>query len=229
MFSKRDAIRWSTSAGVITLVSAPLGAQAVDPDPERFAAEIEAFQAWDAKNAFPAAPVVLVGSSSIRLWNSGECFPDLPVVNRGFGGAHISDVNHYIEQTVLKYRPSIVVFYAGDNDITDGKTGGQVLEDYQEFVASVLSASAAVQIVFIPIKPSLARWSAWPRMMEANEMIRVFSEGLDPLHFIDVATPMLGEDGMPRPELFVEDGLHMTEVGYDGWSSRLGPFLDSIR
>jgi lysophospholipase L1-like esterase len=206
-----------------------IGAQATDPDPGRFGEEIAAFEAWDAKNAAPDDPVVFVGSSSIRLWNSAERFPDLPVVNRGFGGAHISDVNHYVEETTLKYRPALVVFYAGDNDIADGKSPAQVLDDYREFVTTVLDESPSARIVFIPIKPSLARWSVWPRMSEANEMIRSYSESRDQLYYIDLATPMLGEDGMPRPDIFVEDGLHMNAVGYDVWCDRLEPFLDSIR
>ena len=28
---------------------------------------------------------------------------------------------------------------------------------------------------------------------------------------------MLGADGLPIPELFVRDGLHMTPAGYDVW------------
>jgi lysophospholipase L1-like esterase len=214
---------------MMAVAPAKSGAQATDPDAGRFAAEIAEFEAWDAKNAVPDDPVVFVGSSSIRLWNSAERFPDFPVVNRGFGGAHISDVNRYVEETTLKYRPVLVVFYAGDNDIADGKTAAQVLEDYREFATTVLDAGPSVRIVFISIKPSLARWSVWPRMMEANEMIRSYSESRDELYTIDLATPMLGEDGTPRPDIFLEDGLHMNEIGYDIWSGRLAPFLDSIR
>ena len=40
-------------------------------------------------------------------------------------------------------------------------------------------------------------------------------EGLD---FIDVFTPMLGNDGKPRPDLFVADKLHMNETGYKVWT-----------
>jgi lysophospholipase L1-like esterase len=206
-----------------------VGAQAPDPDPTRFSEEIAAFEAWDAKNAIPPEPVVFVGSSSMRLWNTGERFPDLPVVNRGFGGSHISDVNHFLDETVLRYDPSLVVFYAGDNDVAADKTAEQILEDYREFVGAVLAANPAAEIAFIPIKPSIARWSMWPRTVEANAMIRAFSDSRDELHYVDLVTPMLGDDATPRAELFVEDGLHMTSVGYDGWSERLSAFLDSVR
>jgi lysophospholipase L1-like esterase len=36
---------------------------------------------------------------------------------------------------------------------------------------------------------------------------------------------MLGADGEPIPELFVRDGLHMTEAGYDIWTRVVGDLL----
>lgn len=193
-----------------------------------FASEIEAFAAWDAKNATPKDPIVFAGSSSIRLWNTRERFPRLPVVNRGFGGSQLSDVNTYITETVLRYEPRIVVLYAGDNDINAGETVDQVFADYETFVRSVHASDSTVDIVFLPIKPSLQRWALWPQMRTLNERVRAHAASGAHLHYVDLATPMLGADGKPRPELYVEDGLHMTPAGYDGWTTRLGGLLDSL-
>ncbi|HKK45627.1 MAG TPA: hypothetical protein VJ964_08900, partial [Balneolaceae bacterium] len=88
-----------------------------DPDPQRFQQEIDNFKLWDAKNSYPNQAILFVGSSSIRFWKSHDAFPNYPVINRGFGGAHISDVQHYYRQVIGKYHPSIIVFYCGDNDI----------------------------------------------------------------------------------------------------------------
>jgi len=35
--------------------------------------------------------------------------------------------------------------------------------------------------------------------------------------YVDVATPMLGDDGAPKPEIFIGDNLHMNDAGYDIW------------
>jgi hypothetical protein len=83
---------------------------AINPDPKRFVNEIEAFIDYDAKNSFPKDAVLFVGSSSIRLWKTHQAFPKIPVINRGFGGAHISDVNYYYDSIVKKYQPKLVVF-----------------------------------------------------------------------------------------------------------------------
>jgi lysophospholipase L1-like esterase len=184
----------------------------------------------DARNAVPVRSVVFVGSSTIRMWPTAEAFPRLPVVNRGFGGSQISDVNHYLADTVLKHAPDIVVFYAGDNDISAGKSPARVLEDYRIFVRQVHAARPSTQVVFLAIKPSVARWKLWPLMREANERIQAYSAGYSSsgatLHYVDVATPMLGPGAtMPAATLFVDDGLHLSAEGYALWNRILAPVL----
>jgi lysophospholipase L1-like esterase len=165
--------------------------------------------------------VLFVGSSSIRMWQTAECFPGLTVINRGFGGSHTSDVNHFAPRIVLKYAPRTIVFYAGDNDLADGKSPEQVAGDFEQFVDLVHAKLPDTEIIYLPVKPSLARWQLWPRMQKTNSLVQQFIDGSQRLTYIDTATPMLGADGRPRPELFLEDGLHMNAQGYQIWSDLL--------
>lgn len=210
----------------------PVAAQATDPDPARFRAEIDVFRQWDTRNAVPPDGVLFVGSSTIRLWPTAERYPGVPVINRGFGGSQIPDVIHYIEDVVLRYRPAVVVFYAGDNDINAGRSPEQVAADYRTFVLKVLAARADTRIVFLAIKPSPARWALWPKMQAANERIRAYGEGYNSdrpagplLFYADVATPMLTADGRTQADLYVEDGLHLSVKGYDLWTGVLAPIV----
>jgi lysophospholipase L1-like esterase len=209
-------------------------AQTADPDPARFAKDIAAFQEWDTRNWVPDDAVLFVGSSTIRLWDTAARFPARRVVNRGFGGSQISDVNHYLDAVALKYRPATVVFYAGDNDINDGKTPERVAADFRTFVNRVLAVRGDARIVFLSIKPSPSRWAKWPQMQDANSRIRSYLAGRaeegsrrSQFVYVDVATPMLGADGQPRAELFVEDRLHLSSAGYDLWTRELEQILAS--
>ncbi|RPJ36412.1 MAG: hypothetical protein EHM35_08155 [Planctomycetaceae bacterium] len=199
--------------------------RAVDPDPNRFAGEIKAFAEWDSKNAVPAEPVLFVGSSSIRMWRTHDCFPSLPVVNRGFGGSHISDVLHFADRLVFPYRPRVIVFYAGDNDIAAGKSAQRVFEDYRKFVGIAHAKLPEARIIFLSIKPSESRWSLWPEMKKANELVQGLSGKDGRLFFADLATPLLGADGRPRNELLLGDKLHLSPAGYAVWAQALAPAL----
>ena len=201
---------------------------AEDPDPHRFDKQIEAFVQWDAKNSYPEQALLFVGSSSIRLWKTRESFPEYKVINRGFGGAEISDVLFYIEETTLKYKPKVIVFYCGDNDIADKKTPQRVLDDFKSFTKKVHDKLPATRIVFLPIKPSLARWSLWPAMQQANRLIEDFCKRQPYLFYCDTAAPMLNKNGSLRKDIFIEDGLHMNEKGYALWNKTLRPLLELL-
>src|SRR5436190_8670970 len=122
--------------------------------------EILALEANDRTNPPPKAPVVFVGSSSIRLWKTlAQDFPKHHVLNRGFGGSEISDSVQYADRIVIPYRPRLVVMYAGGNDIHNGKTPETVFHDFQAFVAKVHAAAPSARIAYISIAPNPARWS----------------------------------------------------------------------
>ncbi len=199
-----------------------------DPDPNRFAEEIKAFKDWDSKNAVPAESVLLVGSSSIRLWHTRECLPDLPVVNRGFGGSQLSDVIYFAEQIIVPYKPKVIVLYAGDNDIAGGKSPQRVFDDYRRFVGLVHGRLPATRIIFISIKPSESRWSLWPEMEKTNDLIRAACGQDGRLLFADLATPLLGPNGWPKGELFQDDKLHLNTRGYRVWSKTLVPLVREV-
>jgi len=221
VFSKKTSLLLVLLAAGVLIGAEP----AADPDPNRFAGEIKAFAEWDSKNAVPADSVLFVGSSSIRLWRTHERYPDLPVINRGFGGSHISDVIHFAERIVLPYQPKAIVFYAGDNDIAGGKSAPRVCDDYRRFVGLVRARLPAVRIIFITIKPSESRWALWPQMQKANESIRALCATDPRLFFADLAAPLLGSDGKPNSDLFLNDKLHLSAKGYQIWSSTLAPII----
>jgi len=225
VFSREVLLLWVLSVvGVASGESKPVA----DPDPNRFAAEIKAFAEWDSRNAVVPNPVLFVGSSSIRLWRTHESFPDLPVVNRGFGGSQVSDVIHFVDRVVFPYKPSVIVFYAGDNDLAAGKSAQRVFQDCRRFIGLVHARQPATRIVFLGIKPSRARWSLWPQAQKANELLADFCKSDNRLFFTDLGTPLLGPDGMPVASLFLKDQLHLNDQGYAVWSKALTPVLQKI-
>lgn len=193
----------------------------------RWESDIQRFEAWDAQNAWPRDGVLFVGSSSIRMWQTRESFDDLPVLNRGFGGSQIPDVLHFLDRIVLKYRPAVIVFYCGDNDIAAGRRPEQVLGDWRTFVDRVRGVLPHTQIVYLGIKPSGARWNLWPEMDRANRLIREHCDADRRLWYVDTATPLL-KDGRPGDALFLADRLHLSPAGYRRWTRVLRPVLDGI-
>lgn len=208
-----------------SIATAALAAEPIPCKPEVWAEAISAFAKQDATEAPPAEEVLFVGSSSIRMWDLKKSFPDLPAINRGFGGSQICDVTHFADELVVKHRPRVVVCYAGDNDIAAGKSAEQVHRDFLAFVEKVHKPLPETRVVFVSIKPSVARWKLADEIRKANALIREEASDEKKLVFVDVWGEMLGADGAPRKELLRDDGLHLNDAGYAVWTKLLRPHL----
>jgi lysophospholipase L1-like esterase len=213
-------------AAVPLLVSLAAGAQVAPRDPARWEPAIKAFEAEDLKHPFPKGEIVFVGASSIVRWNLAESFPDLKALNRGFGGSEMADTAYYAHRTVLPYRPRIVVLYPGENDIARGVSPETVAAGFEKFVATVHGALPKTRILVIGLKPTPARWQFNDQMLKTNQLLRTFTKSHEGMTYIDVEKPMLGTDGLPRPELFVEDRQHMSPEGYKIWNRIIRPYLN---
>lgn len=174
------------------------------------------------------APVVCVGSSSFTMWYTldrdlGGC----GAINHGFGGCEIADCIHFSPVLVTPYTPRVVILCAGDNDLGAGKAPAVVLADFAAFTGRIWAVLPRTHVLFVAIKPSLARWTFFARQTEVNESIRAQADTDPRLGFIDIRPVMLGPDQHPRPELFVEDGLHLSPAGYAAWASVIRPALQA--
>ena len=213
-------------AGLVALMIGSAAQAQTPPSPgaqgsagPRFAGEIAAFAQQDAANPPPKCAMLFVGSSSIRRWNSLQAdMRPLTVINRGFGGSQIPHVNGYFDQTVGRYQPKAIVFYAGDNDLNAGRAPAQVLADFEQFLALKTARLGDTPVYVISAKPSASRLGDLPAQREYNKMLKRLADQRRDLVFLDIFDPMMQSKTQPK-DLFVADNLHMTSKGYDIWIS----------
>jgi lysophospholipase L1-like esterase len=196
----------------------------------RWREAFEAFAQAD-RQRFPATGgVVFVGSSSIRLWDGLETqFGDgMPIVKRGFGGSRLHDVAQYVDRLVLPYKPKLVVVYAGDNDLAEGRSPEDVLHSFERFVDGVRKELPDTRIAYLSIKPSPLREDRMPAARTANRLIADYAATQPGISYIDIYSGMLDSDGRPRRELFLPDALHLNAAGYALWKAALQPHLSQV-
>ena len=204
---------------------ANLAAQTNQAKVSKWEKEITAFEASDKTNMPPKGAILFVGSSSIRKWTTlAQDFPGKTVINRGFGGSEIADSTALADRIIFPYEPKIIVFYAGDNDLAAGKSPEKVFNDFQAFLKKVHERLPETRVEYISIKPCPLRWKLKDKVMTVNEKIAALKD--NKLTFIDVYPAMLGDDGKPRPELFLSDGLHPSATCYQLWTKLIAPHLD---
>ena len=209
----------------VLLFAAHLNAQTYDRE-KIWEQEIGAFAEIDRRQTPPDDAVLFVGSSSVRLWtNLRQSFPNLKVINRGFGGSRLEDVNFFFERIVLPYKPKTIVLYAGENDVNDAVAPEIVADNYRKFSKTVREKLPKTKIFYVSLKPSPARWTLADNFRKTNELIKAEITKDKRAQFVDIWTPMLGANGEPLPDIFVEDKLHMNEKGYAIWQAVLAKYL----
>jgi lysophospholipase L1-like esterase len=228
----RSSPRWlrrALAAVAVAAVGVVPASHAAAQTVERWEKEVAAYETADRTSPPPRGEIVFVGSSSIRNWDLAASFPDLKVINRGVWAAgqgfELGDVVRFVDRLVVPHQPRIVVVYAGDNDISGGKTSEQVVVDAERLINRLRAKLPDVRIVFIGVKPSISRWLQVDRMRLTNTLLRQVCERDDRVAYVDVDGPMMGWDERPRRELFVDDGLHLSPEGYRLWTTLVRPFL----
>ena len=197
-------------------------------EPDFYRKEIEEFKKTDSNNFPKKNTILFIGSSSIVYWNNlkKDMLP-YEVINRGFGGAHIAHINNHFEEIVIPYEPKGIVFYCGSNDLAALKSPKEVFYDFLIFFQNVSASLPKTRIFVIGIKPSIARHHLREKQLIVNKLTSNLAKEEESLVYINVWDDMLLKNGEADPNLFVEDGLHMNENGYQIWKNLVKPYLTS--
>lgn len=193
---------------------------------QNYLAEIKSFEKQDSLSMPVAGQVLLAGSSTFRLWlSSKEDLAGFPVINRGFGGSQMSDLNFHFDRIVTKYNPKIILVYEGDNDLAAGESPMSVFEDFKIFAEKVKNQLPNAIVGYCSIRPSLARINLLDKQVEANDMIKAYCKELKGFYFVDIQKDFYLKNGDLMPDIFVSDKLHMNKKGYEIWTKATQKFL----
>jgi lysophospholipase L1-like esterase len=170
------------------------------------------------------------GSSSIVKWTTlATDFPDYTTLNRGFGGSTLLQCFQQFKRIVYPLEPSILVLYAGENDIAAGQTPISVQLVFRQLITTIRHFYLNIPIAFISLKPSPSRIARIAQMNETNNRIREDIQLLfHGVTFINIWPDMLLPNGQPNPDLFLSDNLHMNSKGYAIWTKAVATYLQSV-
>ncbi len=175
--------------------------------------------------------IVFYGSSSIRMWSTlSNDFENYKVLNHGFGGSKIKDAIYYYDRLVKPYVPRLVVTYTGSNDIQPKyrftRPGRRVYRRFKKLFKKHMETIGS-PMIYILVTPSVNRFSCINQIKLANKLIKNFALKHEQLYVLDVTNEFL-IDGKPNEELFVGDGLHMNQDGYQIWIDAIKPMVDDL-
>jgi lysophospholipase L1-like esterase len=199
---------------------------------DRFEDTIEDYRRFDARNQLPNNPILFVGSSSIVFWETANSFPDLPITNRGFGGASLPEVIHYYDDVIKKHNPSMIIVYS-DIDVENGKSPEFSVNAFKELIKKVENDFEDIPILLMSMKPTLID-DILGREVRSNKIITnqkliEYANSKSNLHYVDITSPMLDQTGKLRADIFIADGMHLNSMGYTLWDPVMRKAIEDVR
>lgn len=163
------------------------------------------------------------GSSSFRMWERmAEDLNELRLANLGFGGGTFASAVYYFERAVAPLKPSKIVLYFGENDISmDGMTAKSTFNDFLRLMKVARKHLGPIPIFCLSVKQSPANWIYSDEVTRLNVMIAHYCSEDANTNYVDVTTCLLGENGRPMGRYFKDDNIHINHRGYAAWADIL--------
>ena len=169
---------------------------------------------------------VVTGSSTIRMWRS---LPEISgrevVLNTGFGGSKAADLERYLFPLVLKFNPKRVFIYEGDNDLWAGVPAAEILQSLKKIVTRIHLVDPGTEIILIGAKPSPSRWEKKENYLAFNQLLKDYCDQTEQVSYQDTWKALIDSQGNPRPELYIQDQLHLNVKGYLVWNQLFAPYF----
>lgn len=193
----------------------------------RYDEVIKSFVRQDSVSLPKKGSVLFVGSSSIGRWHDLEDrLGDYTVIRRGFGGSTFAEILHYAKDIVLPYRPSKIFLYAGENDLVQGKSVGEIMHTIERIHTEIKQTLPFTSVYIILVKPSIKLKEYSADIVKLNERIKKYiAQAGCSIYFVDIFHAMQDEHGELKPGLFVSDNLHLSPDGYDIWEEEIRKYL----
>ena len=215
----------------VAISCSPLNKYSQLPEVKKWEPDVVKLEKLDSAETYSPDAILFTGSSSIRLWTDIKTdMAPWNVIQRGYGGAKMSDYIAYADRIFKPHRIQAAVFFIA-NDITgakDVKTPEEVRKLFLRVLKIFRKSHPDTPFFYIEITPTPLRWKSWPLIAKGNELVKQECSRHRNTYFISTSAAFLNEKGEPRSELFKADKLHQNSDGYKIWSGIIKADLDKV-
>ncbi len=193
-------------------------------DNNRFEEEIQVYLHQDKIMPPQKGQALFIGGSVISEWKSLKTqMSPCKVLSRAFGGATTEDLLTRMDQIILPYRPKIIVYYAGSNDLSLGKSPDVIYENFKAFSDKIRKRLPKTHVVFLSIHKAPVTPLLSDPIDAANKKIELFCKDTPNLVYLEVNDLLSNAE----PSFYREDKLHLTEAGYEEMGKKIKSLIST--
>ncbi len=185
--------------------------------------------------------IVFYGPSNIQMWYSlEEDMLPYRAQNHGMGGCVDAEMIRYAPRMLYPFRPGVVFFQTGSNDLASGLKLEQILQNKKEMYSLFLENMPGTKLVVMSGLPLPGRQEYWADTVKVNELLRGLCAETERMHFMDATDVMLSAEGPENmktstgdgryftPAYYRMDQIHLNKKGHDVWTAKMKEILQEI-
>ncbi len=168
--------------------------------------------------------ILFIGHSLVEFFNWQERFPAHEVTNLGVAGETVEGLLARVHSIINKCPSAdLIVIMTGLNNIA--------MDDFNFFgscgkILEKLSAAYhSARIVLTSILPTELEFVTNESIRDVNSTLRNLAKERR-VQFMDIYGLFVDEEGNPVKELFLDDGVHLSNKGYAVWSEALAAVIE---
>jgi lysophospholipase L1-like esterase len=164
--------------------------------------------------------ILLLGSSIIKKWkNFTTNYTNEEVINMGKSGLVTTNLPKYLEK-IPSIEPEYIIFYCGGNDLLHDVNKNDVVNNLQSFLDDLLTKFPKSKIIVISLIKSPIMYNGKIKIIDyINNGIRKYSNNHSNTTYVNVNRILCNKD------FFMEDGLHLNDLGYEKMNTKIHTFL----
>lgn len=179
--------------------------------------------------------ILFFGDSLTARYDLDFYFPKKNVINKGVGGEKTEDLLERIDKDVYEYNPSKIFVQCGINDIINDIDKEDILLNIRTIITGIKVNRSYAKVYMESLYPvnekkvkdsdnEKHRKLNNKQIKEYNEEIKKICEDNN-IIYINVFDEMTDKDGNLK-ELYTNDGLHLTNLGYLKLTSILKDYIE---
>ncbi len=168
--------------------------------------------------------LLFVGDSLIDYFDWQKQFPQHEICQKGIPGETVQGLLARTERIITQVNaPDYVVIMIGTNNLVMEDFG--FIPAYEKIIALYLAGLPEAKRIITSLLPIKVPWLADSAVPRLNQKLETLCRQTGSV-FFNLYPGFCNTNGLHRPELFTEDGVHLSYEGYSLWASALAEQLN---
>jgi lysophospholipase L1-like esterase len=167
--------------------------------------------------------IIFIGDSLTEYFDWQSRFPEYDVINLGIAGETVEGLLGRIDRIISSIKnPDCIFIMTGINNIA--MEDFDILEPYKKIVSELSSKFKDAVIVVQSILPVNLHWIDNSVIKALNRRLQDITKEFD-AKYLDVFSLFINAHGRMEDGYLLDDGVHLSDVGYDVWAKVVEGFL----